>query len=526
VPGSDNSEKAENEGDDSSRTPSKPKREMTRREFLKYAGIATAGAAAAGVGGKYIFDSMRRPRRTEIDNLVVIGGGLAGLVAANDITKLGKNVTLVESCHRLGGRLGSYSFPNGQVCDVGTEEWFSSDEDMMPLVEELGLTDKVRDMAPYDYPIGYWKGQYVPSDRVPDWDLLHIRLKDRGIITSEAANAWQEATSFVQDIYVAWVDDSPKLDDYWYLDYGEYDDIDYKSWYNENWSDDESFDWLMNALLNAELGTDTGNVSAGLGLGYLGYYWWDAHYYHLVGGNQQFADALAARIGQNHIMLNSPVQSVSNNASEDGVVVQLESGDTINADAAIIAVPFNRVKGMVDELPQDKKTALDALLNTECIIPVQQYSSRFYNDNETNPFEGIWLNSDEDVNYYVDCVRHEPGETGILIQFIVADKVASNKAPATVGFHVRSELDIDRITALVLDTMDNFWPGGSNLLLERRVFQYDHYGPAYPPRYVIDGHYVKNREPFGRIYFAGDYLYEFGIGAAVKSGHVAAANFS
>ena len=56
------------------------------------------------------------------------------------------------------------------------------------------------------------------------------------------------------------------------------------------------------------------------------------------------------------------------------------------------------------------------------------------------------------------------------------------------------------------------------MLNEARVWQVPYYGPVYPPRYVLDGSYALNREPFGRIHFGGDWVYGFGANDAVRRG--------
>lgn len=53
------------------------------------------------------------------ERVIVIGGGLAGLAAAQALAKRGFNVTILESRNRLGGRAGSFTDPTtGQVIDA------------------------------------------------------------------------------------------------------------------------------------------------------------------------------------------------------------------------------------------------------------------------------------------------------------------------------------------------------------------------------------------------------------------------
>src|SRR6266540_6443930 len=48
-------------------------------------------------------------------DVVVIGGGFAGVVAARDLTEQGNSVLLVEARDRLGGRTWSTTFPGTDI---------------------------------------------------------------------------------------------------------------------------------------------------------------------------------------------------------------------------------------------------------------------------------------------------------------------------------------------------------------------------------------------------------------------------
>ena len=61
---------------------------------------------------------------TEVYDVVVIGAGFAGLVAARDLIEAGRNVVVLEARDRTGGRTYSSTFPGTDVViDLGAE-WF------------------------------------------------------------------------------------------------------------------------------------------------------------------------------------------------------------------------------------------------------------------------------------------------------------------------------------------------------------------------------------------------------------------
>src|SRR5258708_33403253 len=74
----------------------------------------------------------RRPSRKHRRSCIVIGGGLAGLAAAYQLTNAGWTVEVLEAQPRLGGRVLSYRFEQAKslVCELGAE-WIGTDHHRM-----------------------------------------------------------------------------------------------------------------------------------------------------------------------------------------------------------------------------------------------------------------------------------------------------------------------------------------------------------------------------------------------------------
>jgi len=77
------------------------------------------------------------------DTIGIIGAGLSGLTAAYYLVKNGYNVVIYEGNNRLGGRVYSGKFPNGQIYENGGELIDSTHKDLLHLIKELNL--KVND---------------------------------------------------------------------------------------------------------------------------------------------------------------------------------------------------------------------------------------------------------------------------------------------------------------------------------------------------------------------------------------------
>ncbi len=68
-----------------------------------------------GVGGQLKIEN----RQPEIENVLIVGGGLAGLAAASALAPRGFQVTVLESRNRLGGRASSFTDAStGQLVDA------------------------------------------------------------------------------------------------------------------------------------------------------------------------------------------------------------------------------------------------------------------------------------------------------------------------------------------------------------------------------------------------------------------------
>jgi monoamine oxidase len=72
-------------------------------------------------------------------DVVVVGAGLAGLVAARDLLAANVSALVLEARNRVGGRLLNHTLANGSVVELGGQ-WVGPTQDrVLALVEELGL---------------------------------------------------------------------------------------------------------------------------------------------------------------------------------------------------------------------------------------------------------------------------------------------------------------------------------------------------------------------------------------------------
>ena len=84
----------------------------------------------------------------ETKKITVIGAGIAGLVAAYELERLGHRVEILEGSRRIGGRIHTHRFGAGDVArcvELGAMRIPTKHRRAMGYLAELGLADKVRE---------------------------------------------------------------------------------------------------------------------------------------------------------------------------------------------------------------------------------------------------------------------------------------------------------------------------------------------------------------------------------------------
>lgn len=84
----------------------------------------------SGVSGEY----MRKTR------VAIVGGGFTGLSAAFDLSRSGCEVTIFENDSDIGGLAGTFEISPGIRVEKFYHHWFTSDVDVLNLIDELGLS--------------------------------------------------------------------------------------------------------------------------------------------------------------------------------------------------------------------------------------------------------------------------------------------------------------------------------------------------------------------------------------------------
>jgi monoamine oxidase len=240
--------------------------------------------------------------------VIVVGAGLAGLVAARLLADQGLDVMILEARDRVGGRVWSRRLPNGAVVELGGE-WISTSQ--APVIDlarrlGLGLVSTGMDFISRD-PVG---GPPIP---VEEHRRLAGMLADR--IKRLGEDTVEEMTC--EEVLDSLDEEGPAMD-------------------------------VLRSRLEGTAGGPLDRVSAAeigeeFGVGDEG------SYVRIDGGNDQLAKALAGNLD---IRLEKPVTSLHQSHHTVEIVVR----NTVHPAAAVVlAVPLGVLKRLVFEPAPDEE---------------------------------------------------------------------------------------------------------------------------------------------------------------------------
>ena len=302
----------------------------TRRGLVGGAAGAAGALALGGLGtaGDSEARATAHRRRTKRADVVVIGAGLAGLIAARKIASAGHSVVVLEARHRAGGRVKNWSCGMPPPCDCG-QLVAPHHSRIRALVKEHGLhlyrQDAVKTGEGND--VAYVNGERAETPASKTRDLVPLladggaplRKLDSMAATVPAAKPW------TADRAAEW--DAMTLD----------------TWKQQN-TVSPNARFVLDLLAFLAAGTDAADVSLLHFLGYLarlgdGHHGTDEALDFLLlgdyvyGGLQQLTDQIARSLGR-RVVLGSPVRRIE---QRGGRVRVVSDRLTVSAKRAIVA---------------------------------------------------------------------------------------------------------------------------------------------------------------------------------------------
>ncbi len=521
---------------------------VSRRTFIKGLLSAAAAVGTAGALARFGLTPWSGARGVSGNHVVIIGSGIAGMRAAWELTKRGKQVTVLEMRPQIGGRIQTRFFPNGAHSEDGMEEFNGGDSFVWDILNTLK----------------------VPRDQLEARDAYFFRGKyaDHGgsfvqnvaaVLTLDEQDFYYSVATELSNIVKANNNLDPPITN---PIYQQFDTPDFDTWIAGRpglASAKPGVRSFMDMNIFAESDAHNFEVNLFEGLTMYDMYfndsWWFAH-----NGNIDIIKALEKQLPRGSIKLNAHVEEVKHLA---GGKVRVTYHDTfsgepalheddcaevhgtprnlasIDADAAIITVPAFCITGagdltgsdrplmgfknMVPEMSTAKTSALNQVPYASYLFPAYEFTEAFHHTREKLT---TWsVNTDTILNYIICQWHNQESEqfmrkNGFLFCYICGEQADAEalKTDAEILEHG-------------LDIMNQFWPSVRSLpWLVRSSFVLRHLDVHYP---FMNPGYMTNLltqlwAPVGeRIFFAGDYLNGEGdANGASQSGVSAASNIT
>ena len=486
---------------------------MSRRSVLGGAGALGALTATGQLLTAPAEAATRRgplPRQVDV---VVVGAGLSGLVAARDVRRKGRSVLVLEARDRVGGRILNHEVRGGAVIESGGAFVGPTQGRIRRLAKELRVETFEQYVAGNNI---YVKHTPAGATALPYTGTIPpdpTILPDAGRLQEEINRMAAEI-----DVSAPWA--HPKA--------AEWDSTSFDNWVREQTVNPDVRDLLL-CYTQAAFGADGMNFSLLFLVWYIAASGDERHVgtferssgtdeaaqdQRYVGGSQLIPLRLAKQLGD-RVALDAPVRRIRQDGS--GVDVHTDRG-TVRAKRVIVACPPRFVLDIdwSPLLPPRRAQLLQrmpmgALMKCDAV-----YRTPFW---RKDGLSGSGLNTRGAVRTTFDNSPHD-GSVGVLLSFVGGSTWnkygnmprARRRKAVLEGFAaIVGEKALDPIQYVEKDWTHERWTQGSPVALQVPGAIY-HYGDTI-------------REPFRRVHWAGTETSTYWAGymdGAVRAGERAA----
>jgi len=382
----------------------------TRREFVKRAGIAGAGALAIGSGLAPVAAAARSVKKDD-SRVVIVGAGLAGLTAAYRLKQAGLRATVIEGSPRIGGRcftIRDVFAP--QITERGGELIDTGHKAIRKLAHKLELElDDVRRAEPLGtHVLYYFDGQpYSIDDAATDFQEVYPSLR----ADSKAAG--------YPTLYTGYTAAGKELDEMSVRDWinsrvpgglgsklGQLLDVAYAIEYGADTTDQSSLNLIY--LLSGSLRTELEIFGA------------SDERFKVRGGTDTLTDRLGEELGYggagSQIITGARLTAVSRNIDDTYTLVGPGVPTGLTADHVVMAIPFSILRGVdfsgAGFSPVKKKAINELGMGSNAKLQLQFEHRSWYDLDCTG-------DTYADLGYQTtwEATRAQDGDKGIIVNY-------------------------------------------------------------------------------------------------------------
>jgi len=419
--------------------------------------------------------------------VIVIGGGIAGLVAARVLNKKGFSVSVLEQQKTLGGRIGTFDV-DGMTINKGARLLYSFSPTLNALLKELNLSDQVRRHGQLSANcVGVnkdWPIHLMPS--IKSALMPNLSIGERIRLARHGAQLWQlRKRANPDDAASVPEGDRQTLADFASKKVGE--------------------NFLKNVLEPLFVGARSWlphEISAAFYLT-TSPHMFGAEVMHFHKGMGVFPEALSVGLEvKTGVRVKAIVEAqccqvISENAGQEIVH---------EADYVVCAVPGDLVPAIVDHIDERDRSFFDQVHYTAYGAVHALLKGRL--EEKMSFF-------DRDASRGVSMYQQDPKEdhTQIYVQLDPGSVVLA-----------RSKAMQDKLDSLIADRIHELCP----TLIDGRIATYNQWIermlPVFSPGYCTEMRAFRDRQAntSRRIYYCGDYLAQALVNGAVASGQITA----
>ena len=462
--------------------------QKTSRRRLIYGSLGLASAIAAST----CHGKVDSTAYSTIPKVLVVGAGIAGLVAAYRLSQAGVPVDIIEARNRVGGRIftarnvADTSIP----VDLGGEFIDTNHTSLRSLARELGL--QIADLYTSDkgliQEITYFQGRKIPEKEVLQWftplaqkikqDLATIGDKPLASITYRTRN---QAAIRLDNISITQYLDTAKI----HPILSEKLQVAYTVLYGREAREQSSLNMLL------FIGTDPSSLEISSQ---------SDERYQIVGGSDQ-VPRLLAQFLTNSIQTGTELESIKTR-SDGTYQVSLRSGIHSSQkiyERVLLALPFSTLRhvSLNVDLPAVKKKAIAQLGYGNNAKLITAYNERIW---RTRYHSAGFVSTDQSFQNIWEASRYQTTSSGLLTNF------TGGQGSLPLGLHSPQSQAQKLLTEL-----ENIFPNISRVYLGKPLTAYWSKEPYTRGSYAcyLVGQWTTiagaEQENIGNLFFAGEH---------------------
>ncbi|MGX1777193.1 flavin monoamine oxidase family protein [Nocardia brasiliensis] len=434
------------------------------------------------------------PLHKPTGSVIIVGAGLSGLAAANELARNGTHVTVLEASDRPGGRTRTLRdpFDDGLRTEAGAMTVTEHCHYTMHYLRALGLKTEPSDLVDTDFSY-YRHGTRIRPDNLDDHAEilgLHPHERNRTVADLIAEYVTKPNADICPEIAELGWTPAPQLQ--------ELDRISVRRVLEDRGASAAAIDLMEPMFLEmrgGELESASAMAWARYESGPRSFTTADARWYKVEGGTDRLAHALADQI-KDRIHYRKPVVRISQTDHEAQVsFVDHNRLQTLCADRVIVTVPFTslrRINLSMARLSAAKHSAMRRLRYSSVLRIFLQMRAQFW------PEKRLMLSTDTPLGTVRDGTPGLPGPRKILECWLTGWPA---QAAANMSEGERVNFALHELESILPGARDHF-ELGTSVAWDNEPY----IGGAYVLPELEHGELMAHtRTPEGRIHFAGEH---------------------